>query len=346
MAYQYADNVLSLAESIIQDIGLIPEEYLAAAGPGKYNPDNAVNEKKSNDVWSGIYHEEGAWFYDEWDHVRKHYRKNWCVVREVSVTPVYDDFVADTLRQYLGIVKSLRRNFEALKSEEKLLKRQQEGDDIDAVVESYADVSHGAVLSEQVFTRMQRTERNIAVMFMVDMSGSTKGWINQAERETLVLLCESMEMLGDRYAIYGFSGIARKRCEIFHIKHIDENYNDKVKARISGVNAKDYTRMGFAIRHLTSQLQEVEARTKLLITLSDGKPEDYDGQYRGEYGIEDTRKALFECREKGIHPYCITIDKEAGDYLPHMYGAANYVLIEDISKLPIKVSDIYRKLTS
>jgi nitric oxide reductase NorD protein len=342
------EDTQSLMESIIQDIGIIPEEYLVAAGPGKYNPDHTVKEKKSDDVWSGIYHEEGAWFYDEWDHVRQHYRKNWCVVREVRVAPVYDDFVVDTLQRYMGIVKSLRRNFEALRGEEKLLKRQQEGDDIDidAVVEAYADLQHGAELNSRVFTRMQRVERNIAVMFMVDMSGSTRGWINQAEREALVLLCESLEMLGDRYAIYGFSGIARKRCEIFHIKHMDEEYNNKVKARISGISAKDYTRMGFAIRHLTSQLEEVEARTKLLITLSDGKPEDYDGQYRGEYGIEDTRQALFECREKGIHPYCITIDKEAGDYLPHMYGAANYVLIEDITKLPIKVADIYRKLTS
>jgi len=88
-------------------------------------------------------------------------------------------------------------------------------------------------------------------------------------------------MLGDRYAIYGFSGTTRKRCEIYHIKHLDEGYNDKVKARISGITAKDYTRMGFAIRHLSALLESVEARTKLLITLSDGKPEDYDGQYRG-----------------------------------------------------------------
>ncbi len=343
------DDVQSLMSSIIQDIGEIPEEYLVAAGPGKYVVDNqGNNSKKTDDVWSGVYHEEGAWFYDEWDHVRQHYKKNWCVVREMHVTAVYDDFVQQTLSNNMGIVKSLRRNFEALKGEEKLLKRQVNGDDIDidALVESYAELSLGMELNERVFTKMQRAERNIAVMFMVDMSGSTKGWINQAERESLVLLCESLEMLGDRYAIYGFSGTTRKRCEIYHIKHLDEDYSDKVKARISGISAKDYTRMGFAIRHLSALLEEVEARTKLLITLSDGKPEDYDGQYRGEYGIEDTRQSLFEARQKGIHPYCITIDKEAGSYLPHMYGAANYVLIEDINKLPLKVSDIYRKLTT
>ncbi|MFK5984602.1 MAG: nitric oxide reductase activation protein [Pseudomonadota bacterium] len=341
-------DVQSLISSIIQDLGEIPEEYLVAAGPGKYSMENTKDKNKKDNVWSGVYHEEGAYFYDEWDYIRQHYRKNWCVVREMRITPVHDDFVAFTLKQHITIVKTLRRNFEALKIEEKRLKRQVNGDDIDidALVESYAELNMGMELNERVFTQMQREDRNIAVMFLVDMSGSTKGWINQLEREALVLLCESLEVLGDRYAIYGFSGTTRKRCEIYHIKHIDEQYNDKVKARISGVSAKDYTRMGFAIRHLTKLLEQVEAKTKLLISLTDGKPEDYDGQYRGEYGIEDTRKSLFETRQKGIHSYCITIDKEAGDYLPYMYGAANYVLIEDINKLPLKVADIYRKLTS
>ncbi|MCU7834004.1 MAG: nitric oxide reductase activation protein [gamma proteobacterium symbiont of Taylorina sp.] len=343
-----AEDVQSLMSSIMQDIGEIPEEYLVAAGSGQYSSDYSDKDKKTDNVWSGVYHEEGAFFYDEWDYVRQHYKKNWCVVREVRVPPLYDDFVPQTLKQYYAVVKSLRRHFEAIKGEEKLLKRQINGDDIDidALVESYADMSMGMELNERLFTRMQREDRNIAVMFLVDMSGSTKGWINQAERESLVLLCESLSMLGDRYAIYGFSGTTRKRCEIYHIKHLDEAYNDKVKARISGITAKDYTRMGFAIRHLSGLLEEVEAKTKLLITLSDGKPEDYDGQYRGEYGIEDTRQSLFETRQKGIHCYCITIDKEAGDYLPHMYGAANYALIEDIKQLPVRVSDIYRKLTT
>lgn len=181
-------------------------------------------------------------------------------------------------------------------------------------------------------------------MFMVDMSGSTEGWINDMERESLVLLCESLEILGDRYAIYGFSGYTHKRCELFPIKHFNEPYNAAVKARISGIVPQDYTRMGVAIRHLTRLLAAEEARTKLLITLSDGRPDDQDG-YRGNYGIEDTRKALIEAKVLGIHPYCITIDNEALDYLPHMYGAVNFALIDKVGKLPFKVSEIYRRIT-
>ncbi len=344
-----AEDVRSTLNSIIQDLGDVPNEYLVPAGPGEY--DLSEFEEKiidPEDVWSGTYHEEGAYLYKEWDYRRKHYRKNWCVLREMKVEPKNDGFVDRVLHKYRRLISNLRKTFEALRDEDRLLKRQVYGDgvDIDAFVEAWADVHTGLEMSERLFTRMHREERNIAVMFMVDMSGSTEGWVNEAEREALVLLAESLETLGDRYAIYGFTGMSRKRCEVFPVKLFDEPYDDEVKARISGIKPGDYTRMGAAIRHLSQRLIEVEARTKLLITLSDGKPDDYHGDYRGEYGIEDTRQALFEARRDGIHAFCITIDEEGQDYLPHMYGAANYTVISEVEKLPLKVSAIYKKITT
>jgi nitric oxide reductase NorD protein len=342
------EDVKQLSTSIVQDLGEIPDEYLVPAGDGEYDPTFLKEQEPDPDeVWKGTYHEEGAFLYKEWDYQRQHYRKNWCAVREKTVTPVYDEFVRKTMHKHSGLIKHLRKTFEAMRDEDRLLKRQVYGDgvDIDALVEALADAKDGSEMSDRLFTRMHRTERNIAVCFMVDMSGSTKGWINDAERESLVLLAETLETLGDRYAIYGFSGMARKRCEIYKVKGFDESYNDEVKGRISGIEPKDYTRMGFAIRHLCKILNEVEAKTRVLITISDGKPDDYD-TYRGEYGIEDTRRALIEARYDGIHPYCITIDKEAKDYLPHMYGPAAFTVIDEVYKLPLKVSDIYRRLTT
>ena len=342
------EDVKRLATSIVQDLGEIPDDYLVPAGDGEYDSKFLKEpEPDPNEVWKGTYHEEGAFLYKEWDFQRQHYRKNWCAVREKTVTPVYDEFVRKTLNKHSGLIKHLRKIFEAMRDEDRLLKRQVYGDgvDIDALVEALADAKDGSEMSDRLFTRMHRTERNIAVCFMVDMSGSTKGWINEAERESLVLLAETLETLGDRYAIYGFSGMARKRCEIYKVKGFEEPYNDEIKGRISGIESKDYTRMGFAIRHLSKILNEVEAKTRVLITISDGKPDDYD-TYRGEYGIEDTRRALIEARYDGIHPYCITIDKEAKDYLPHMYGPAAFTVIDEVHKLPLKVSDIYRRLTT
>ncbi len=343
------DDVQQLLTSIRLDFGEIPPEYLVAAGPGEYDLSQYQEQQRDPDeVWQGTYHEEGAQFYSEWDHGRQHYRKNWCVMREKDVTPIRDDFVAEVLTKYMGLVKNLRKTFEVMRDEDRLLKRQTQGDDvdIDALVETLADAKAGQEMSDRVFTRMHRVERNIAVAFMVDMSGSTKGWINQAEREALVMMCEALETLGDRYAIYGFSGTTRKRCELFRIKRFDEHYGDEVKARISGIRPQEYTRMGFAIRHLTKLLNEVEARTKLLVTLSDGRPDDYFDVYRGQHGIEDTRMALLEAKRQGVHSFCITIDKEARDYLPHMYGHARYTILDDVQQLPRKLADIYRRITT
>jgi nitric oxide reductase NorD protein len=342
-------DVRQLLISVRLDFGEIPPEYLVAAGPGEYDL-SQYDEKQvdPDEVWQGTYHEEGATFYSEWDYGRQHYRKNWCVMREKDVTPIHDDFVATVLNKYLGQVKHLRKTFEMMRDENRLLKRQTQGDDvdIDSLVEALADVQAGQEMSDRLFTRMHRVDRNIAVAFMVDMSGSTKGWINEAEREALVMLCEALETLGDRYAIYGFSGLTRKRCELFRIKRFDEHYTDEVKSRISGIRPQEYTRMGFAIRHLSKLLNEVEARTKLLITLSDGRPDDYFDVYRGQHGIEDTRMALLEAKRQGVHSFCITIDKEARDYLPHMYGHARYTILDNVQQLPRKVADIYRRITT
>jgi nitric oxide reductase NorD protein len=130
------------------------------------------------------------------------------------------------------------------------------------------------------------------------------------------------------------------------VKRFDEPYGPAVKARIAGIAPQDYTRMGVAIRHISQLLAREDARTRLLVTLSDGKPDDFGDNYRGEYGIEDTRQALVEARRSGIHPFCITIDEEARDYLPRMYGAANYVLVSEARRLPLAVANVYRRLTA
>jgi len=289
----------------------------------------------------------GAIKYDEWDYRRGGYKKDWCNLYERDIHPVNEPFVELTMMRYSGYVKILRKKFELLKREPRLLRRQREGEhvDIDATIEAIADMRAGISPNENLFMRMDRQDRNIAVLFLIDMSGSTKGWVNIAEKEALVMMCEALEALGDRYAIYGFSGMTRVRCDYYRIKEFDEPYTEAVKKRIAGIQPKDYTRMGPPIRHSVGILDSIEARTKLLITLSDGRPEDWD-RYKGDYGIEDTRKSLVEAKERGIHSFCITIDREASDYLPRMYGEVNYIVIDDVRKLPNRITEIYRRLTT
>lgn len=339
-----SEETQKLLESILQDLGEVPDEYLQTDMSGSSHEDDSPNERPPEEQPAAK--ADTGWLYDEWDHSRQKYRKEWCHLRELAVQPVYDDFVDRTLNKHRSLLKHLHRTFEALREDDRRVKRQPYGDevDLDAVIEAYSDTRIGLEASQNLFIRSRKTDRNIAVMFMIDMSASTSGWINEMEREALILLCESLEILGDRYAIFGFSGLTHERCELYKIKDFEEQYGDLVKARISGIQPQDYTRMGAAIRHLTKLLHQVEARTKLLIALSDGRPDDQDG-YRGPYGIEDTRRALIEAKFLGIHPFCITIDEEAMDYLQHMYGPVSFAVIDHVDKLPYKVSDIYRRIT-
>ncbi len=340
------EELADFSKSFFDEFGQTPARFLSAAA-GKAGqqmlesaPVNDAEEHSDNAAGTAI-------FYDEWDHRREGFRKNWCSLYLKDLVPVHSSFIRNTLNKYHGLSLRLRHQFEMLRSQERFVRRQREGDDIDfdALIESISDSCAGISSSDRLFIRLKRDSRDIAVLFLLDMSNSTAGWINNALKESLVLMAEAMEVLGDRYAIYGFSGMRRSRCEFFHVKHLSEPYGDTVRERISSIAPGEYTRMGPAIRHATRILTDVDARVRLLITLSDGKPEDYDA-YKGEYAIEDTRHALLEARTADIHPFCITIDHHAKDYMKHMYGPANYIFINDVRKLPLRMPEIYRTLTS
>lgn len=101
--------------------------------------------------------------------------------------------------------------------------------------------------------------------------------------------------------------------------------------------------MGVTIGLLTRKPRGVDARTRVLIVLSPGRPYHDDG-YRGDSGTEDTRRADLAARSQGVHPFCITIDDDAQDYLPHMFGPSSYRVVKDAAKLPYRVPDINRRI--
>jgi len=345
--FEVTDELARLIKEIREDLGEIPPEYIMSA-LGKSGRRSlaragvlaAATPEETEETRQGIR-------YDEWDFRRNGYRKEWCVLHLREIEPVRGSFYTTTLRRHQGLLHRLRRQFEHMRFDQRLARRQPEGDelDLDALVEHIADKKAGQTPDENLFLRLNREERNIAVIFLVDMSSSTEGWVNTAIKESLILMCESLSVLEDAYGIYGFSGMRRLRSDLFRIKDMDEPYSDTVKGKIAAISPQEYTRMGPPIRHASRLLAERDARIRLLITLSDGKPEDYD-DYKGTYAVEDTRRALIEAKAMGIHPFCITIDTRAQEYIAHMYGEVNYIFIDDVRKLPARMPEVYRTLTT
>jgi len=189
----------------------------------------------------------------------------------------------------------------------------------------------------------------MAIMLLIDISGSTDGWISankrviDVEREALLLVSIALQGLGAPYAALAFSGEGPQHVTIRSIKSFEEHYGSEIAQRIAALEPEHYTRTGAAIRHATSLLMKQPAQHRLLMLLSDGKPNDMD-DYEGRYGVEDMRQAIVEAKLQNIHPFCLTIDRQAANYLPAVFGAHQYALLTRPDTLPVVLLDWMKRL--
>ncbi len=295
--------------------------------------------------------------YPEWDEQIGDYRPRWTSVWERQATGSASAFVEAVLAEHQPMVRRLRREFQLLRPDGWGRERRA-GDghalDLEALVEDLVDRRLGHPSDGRVYLRTRRSERDVAVAFLVDLSASTRENVGdsgksviEVEKEALVLMCEALEALGDRYGIFGFSGRGRQMVTFDVFKGFEERYGEGVKGRIGAMTYKMENRDGAAVRHATQKLLQVDAKTRLLILLSDGKPLDCGCDlYQSTYAQADTRTALREAMEQRVHPFCITVDPDGEDYLREMYGAVRYAVIDSVTALPERLPAIYRRLTT
>jgi nitric oxide reductase activation protein len=293
-------------------------------------------------------------YYDEWDQSLGDYRKDWCRVREMDMPETSPAVYQKALDENYGLVSLLRRHFGLLRPDRiKRFFREERGDDIDldAVIEALVERHAGITPSDRIYIRREKNLRDVSVAFLLDMSYSTGDVLASGkriidiEREGMVLMAEALESIGDSWAVFGFSSNYRDKVD-FHVVHdFDEPFGAAAKSRFAGIVPMAQTRLGAAIRHANRLLARRPSRIRLLILLSDGRPYDID-YGDADYGVEDTRRALLEGRRKGVNSFCITVDKKSRDYLPHMYGEANYTVIDNVETLPARLPLIYKRLTT
>ncbi|HMY76046.1 MAG TPA: VWA domain-containing protein, partial [Blastocatellia bacterium] len=304
-----------------------------------------------------------VFFYDEWDRELGDHRAKWCRVIQRENRKGQRDFVEQVRARYSGVISSIRHQFQMLKPESlRKIKGELDGEDYDlqAVIDHYVDRKTTGRPSDRLYIRRIRRERDVAVSFLLDMSSSTARTITRhpnqpytrpgqkiidIEKQGLVLMSEALEAVGDAYSISGFTSEGRRNVKYFTIKRFSEKYSPDVERRIGGITYHNNTRLGAAIRHAVAELEKQDARTKLLIILSDGRPYDHDyGDSR--YAREDTKMALRHSKISGITPFCITIDRESEAELKDLYGEVGYTIIDDVMSLPERLPGIYRRLTT
>jgi hypothetical protein len=288
--------------------------------------------------------------------------------------------VSETRRQFELMRPESFRRIKRLEDGEEI--------DLDRAIEFIVDKRAGVGPLAQVYWRRNKVERDVAVAFLMDMSASTDEeiekqkvdyhdddefngdprnyfqWLAQRraryaieppkrivdlEKESLVMIVEALEAIGDSYGIYGFSGYGRDNVEYHVIKDLDERFGDRIRRRIDKIQPIRSTRMGPAVRHTVAKLNEYDAKVKILILVSDGRPQDHGyGRDRTEkeYAVHDTHQALMEAKRSGIVPFLITVDKEGHDYMKQMCSDIGYEVVDEIEQLPRRLTTLYRALAA
>ncbi len=291
--------------------------------------------------------------YPEWDYRIDDYRMKWCSVIEQPADFGSDEFVTETLAAQQSTIQSLRRFFEGLRPPAfRRVAGQPDGEevDLDAVVRRRGEQRAGMEGSDRLYIRREKKERNVAVAFLVDMSGSTSRELGDGrrvidiEKAGLVLLCEALDAVGDQYGLYAYSSRGRAQVDFLTIKDFDERLGPSTAYRLGGLAPRHQNRDGAAIRHATAKLRTREVKHRLLMLLSDGRP--LDDHYKDDYSLEDTKTALREARQRGVETFCVTIDREAEQYLSRMYAHTQYCVIDRVETLPTMLPRIYRQLTA
>lgn len=292
--------------------------------------------------------------YPEWDYREQRLKRNWAWVQEKKLAESNLGEARRLEQEYAVPLKKLKQALQAQKPTRLAPQRRQyEGEEIDleAAITYATEREAGMSPEATVYRRRELNQREVSVILLADLSTSImqllpegRGRLVDRVRAGILLFAESLEMVGDSYAIAGFCSKYRDNVAYYRIKDFDEPWSSEVKAQVGGLSGRLATRMGTAIRHATACFNHVSSRRRLLLLVSDGRPEDYDDGGDRRYLHEDTRMAVKEAVARGVHPYCITVDTLANEYLPQIFGRGHYLVLDHINSLPRRLPEIYLKL--
>jgi nitric oxide reductase NorD protein len=333
------ENARSVAEQM-EEITLSPHEQRAASQL-KIDLDLAPEAIAGGRL-------RGKHLYPEWNHRKQVYLPDHCAVLTDLQSEEGEDWAPDeTTRRR---IRRVRREFEALRPRREILRGQLDGNelDMDAAIRARCDLAATGETTDRLYLAIRQQARDLAVSILVDVSLSTDAWLEDrrvldVEKEALLVLGHGLAGCGDDYAIHCFTSHRRQRVWVNTLKTFEEPMSERVDRRIAALQPGRYTRMGPAIRHLTQELSKRPNRHRLLLVLTDGKPNDTD-YYEGRYGIEDTRRAVLDARQQEVKVFGVTIDQEARQYIPHLFGRGGYAIVQRPEHLSLALPGIYRQI--
>jgi nitric oxide reductase NorD protein len=287
--------------------------------------------------------------YDEWNYKANSYKRDYCKLFPNFLQETDTNYYQNTIRKNKSVLNSLRKMVASINNKAQQQKRLTSGGnfDLDALVDFYTDIQAKKSPNENIYVDNRKKEKDLSLTLLLDLSLSSDSYVNNrkvldVEKEVSILFGEILNEFGIDFCIDGFYSKTRNHSSYITIKDFDENWSS-ARYKVGAIAPSGYTRIGTALRHAGTRLQDRESQNKWVILLSDGKPNDYD-RYEGKYGVQDVKQALKEFNQNNINSYAIAIESQAKYYLPQMFGQNHYQILSKPDDLIHSLVKLYTKI--
>jgi nitric oxide reductase activation protein len=293
-----------------------------------------------------------CYLYDEWSRDENDYYRDFCRLREAPLpaltasTPPAD--IVDQARR-------VSRIFERFKPDEtRKDKYLPDGEVIntDLLVEYLLNRKKEPAPSIMFYEKPRINRRDLAVLILLDSSGSTGETLENGQRvidvekHAALILGQGLHALGDRFAICGFSSAGHENCTYHVYKDFARKWDQAAIDDVMRARPAESTRIGPALRHSGWKLAQIDARQRLIIAVTDGRPMDagYDPVTR--YAQYDVQMACRENLQQAIHTFGISTMENSQADMEIMFPQRQFAILPDIRMLPRVLPQLYINLTT
>ncbi len=292
-----------------------------------------------------------AYVYDEWSQDENDYYRDYCLLHERAALPAPGAQVPGDISEE---ARRVSRVFERFRPD--LVRRQkylQDGDAINPDLLLQYLVMRRREPSPRVnfYEKTVINRRDLAVVILMDASGSTgervgeRSRIIDVEKHAALILGQGLAALDDRFCICGFCSNGRENC-LFHVyKDFHDAWDQQAMARVLAAYPSNSTRIGPALRHAGYRLGRLEARQRLIILITDGRPMDSGYDPNTRYAQHDVRMACEENARRSVHTFGISTDENSQADMEIMFPQRRFAILPDIRRLPRVLPQLYVQLT-
>ena len=318
-----------------------------------YEDDLTDNTKSFNEMWGKEPISE-PFRYQEWDYQIQLHRPDWVTVYERRQPKGDVDDIIAILDEFKPVTHRIKQIIDLLAPQGvQRIRNMEDGEEIDinAAIDAMVAIRMGEQPSSRITMRNVLKTRDLAVIILMDLSESTKETISgsdktvlQLTREAATLVSTAINGIGDSFAVHGFASDGRHDVQYYRFKDFNQHFDDEVKSRLAGMRGGLSTRMGSALRHAGYHLSKQQERRKLILLVTDGEPADID-ERDPQHLRHDTKKAVEELYSQGVLTYCLTLDRQADDYVKRIFGENNYTIVDNVERLPEQLPLLFASLT-